>query len=63
MVTAYRSGRPRVHASVPEAGVLAAIEEYERVAADPGTTPELARDLQETAADLKEELEMRENES
>ena len=52
----YTSGAPRVHSSMPEAEILAAIEEYERLGPD---IPDLGPELLECARDLREELDLR----
>lgn len=57
----YKSGGPRVHATTPRAEIIRAIEEYERRA--PVLGNQLAADLLACAADLREELELRETET
>ena len=54
----YSSGRPRVHASTPTEEIRAAIQEYEAKASSFDAEDE--RCLLETAADLREELNLRE---
>lgn len=58
----YTSGSPRVHACAPLPGVLAAIEEYERRGKDGTLSPALSRELLDCAADLREEVTIRERE-
>lgn len=55
----YASGRNRVHTSSSKEQILAAIAEYDDFVKRQPSDP-LAQLLQECAADLREELELRE---